>query len=59
MKITVVISESLHARAKAMAKKNGMTLSSLVVAALERELDRIKPVVFGGNGLTPDFDYAS
>jgi hypothetical protein len=65
MKITIEISDHLLLRAKARAKKKGITLRALLEESLASSLNtpipapRIKPVVFKGKGLSPEFEAAS
>ena len=63
MKTTMDISDSLLRRAKAVARRDNTTLRSLTEEGLELALARrasrprpaIEPVVFGGEGLSPEF----
>jgi hypothetical protein len=63
VKTTVDIADSLLRRAKAAARREGTTLKNLTEEGLELALARrasrtrpaIKPVVFGGDGLSPEF----
>ncbi len=63
MKTTIDISENLLLRAKETARAEGTTLKNLTERGLELVLAkheslehrRIKPVVFGGKGLSADF----
>lgn len=63
MKTTIDIADSLLRRVKAAARRENTTLKSLTEEGLELALARrasrsrpaIEPVVFGGNGLSPEF----
>jgi len=63
MKTTIEISDSLLAQAKQLAREQKVTLRSIVeeglVQALKERSQRsakpVQPVVFGGNGLRPEF----
>ena len=66
MKTTVDIPDSLHAEAKAVAKKKGTTLRELVVDGLRQTISEAsQPVVpfklkdgsFGGKGLTKQWTW--
>ena len=67
MKTTIEISDPLLRRAKHIAHDQHQTLRSLVEEGLTRVIEereqqhetKIQPVVFGGNGLTPEFENAS
>lgn len=64
MKTTIQISDHLLLRAKARAKKKGITLRALLEESLATSLNapvsapKIKPVVFKGKGLRPEFEDA-
>jgi Arc/MetJ family transcription regulator len=63
MKTTIEISDALLTAAKDRAAKDGTTLRALVELGLRRVLEdrqsaepfRLRPVTFGGGGLTPEF----
>ena len=63
MKTTIDISDALLRDAKLLAQKQHLTLRSLVEEGLATVLEKraiekkepIKPVVFGGNGLSAEF----
>lgn len=65
MKTTIEIADNLLARAKARAKDQKITLRSLIEESLAAALDqplpetKIRPVTFGGKGLTREFEDAS
>ncbi len=65
MKTTIEIADNLLARAKARARKQGITLRSLIEQSLAATLDqtpqktKIHPVTFGGKGLSREFEDAS
>jgi len=65
MKTTIEIADNLLARAKSRAKKQGITLRSLIEESLAATLDqplpktKVRPVTFGGNGLSREFEDAS
>ena len=67
MKTTIEISDGLLLQAKQLAREKGQTLRSLVEDGLTRVLEErarqtrppVQPVVFGGNGLNPEFRDAS
>ncbi len=63
MKTTIDISDHLLRRVKALASKEETTLKELTEEGLELVVERhssqgthaVKPVVFGGQGLSPEF----
>lgn len=63
MKTTIEISDSLLAEAKQLARQEGLTLRSLTEEGLSRVIEarkaqapaQVKPVTFGGNGLSKEF----
>jgi hypothetical protein len=66
MKTTIEIADSLLLRAKARAREKHITLRSLIEESLAATLDQppvraaeIKPVTFGGKGLSREFEGAS
>lgn len=67
MKTTIEISDSLLAQAKHLAHEQNQTLRSLVEEGLSKVLEErarrtshsVHPVVFGGKGLSPEFQGAS
>lgn len=65
MKTTIEISDNLLSRAKDRARKEGITLRSLIEESLAATLDQptpkaeIHPVTFGGKGLSREFEDAS
>lgn len=67
MKTTIEISDPLLRQAKQVAHEQNQSLRSLVEEGLAKVLDErenqnrkpIKPVVFGGNGLSPAFRESS
>lgn len=65
MKTTIEIADNLLARAKARAKDQKITLRSLIEESLAATLDqplpkaKVRPVTFGGKGLTREFEDAS
>jgi len=67
MKTTIEISDNLLRRAKEQAKKEKLTLRELMEEGLEMVLSarsrrkpyRVKPVVFKGKGLSPEFQHTS
>ncbi len=65
MKTTIEIADNLLARAKDRAKARGVTLRSLIEESLAVTLDQplpkaeVRPVIFGGKGLSREFEDAS
>ena len=65
MKTTIEIADNLLTRAKTRARKQGITLRSLIEESLAATLDqplpkaKVRPVTFGGKGLTREFEDAS
>lgn len=67
MKTTVEISDNLLAQTKQLAREQNTTLRSIIEEGLVLSLKKraqlstqaIHPVVFGGNGLRPEFRDAS
>ena len=67
MKTTIDISDNLLTQAKQLAREQNVTLRSIVEEGLvkamqdrsQRTAKPIQPVVFGGNGLQPDFEEVS
>ena len=63
MKTTLEISDSLLMRAKQLAREQKVTLRSLAEEGLRKVIEerssrkprKIKPVTFGGKGLSPEF----
>ena len=63
MKTPIEISDNLLSQAKQLAREQKVTLRSIVEAGLVQALKErsqrtdtpIQPVVFGGNGLRPEF----
>ncbi len=66
MKTTIDLSDNVFVRAKQLAQKENKTLRALVEEGLALALDeherrrapKIKPVVFGGQGLSDEFRQA-
>ena len=67
MKTTIEISDSILAKAKQLARDQNVTLRSLAEEGLKKVIEersargpcRIRPVTFGGNGLSPEFQSAT
>jgi len=67
MKTTVEISDNLLRRAKEVARQQGKTLREVLEEGLARALEtreaatpyHVEPVVFKGEGLTPEFQNAA
>ncbi|MGH9535531.1 MAG: hypothetical protein ACRD2E_11810 [Terriglobales bacterium] len=67
MKTTVEISDTLLRQAKRLAAAEKMTLRELIEQGLRREIEdrpsrrpfKLRPVVFRGQGMTPEFEGAS
>ena len=67
MKTTVDISDNLLRRAKKLARERSLTLKALIEEGLElvlgsrehRKPYKVKPVVFSGKGISPEFQQAS
>jgi len=67
MKTTLEISDSLFQRARELARQEGTTLRALTEEGLTlvlqtheaRSAIKVKPVVFNGTGLSPDYQGAS
>ena len=67
MKTTIELSDNLFVRARQLAHKENRTLRALVEEGLTLALDeherrrapKLKPVVFGGKGLSDEFRQAS
>ena len=67
MKTTLEISDSLLTKAKQLAREQKVTLRSLAEEGLRRVIEdrsgrepcKIKPVTFGGQGLSPEFERAT
>jgi len=65
MKTTIEIADNLLARAKDRAKAKGITLRSLIEESLAVTLDqpmpkqKVRPVTFGGKGLSREYEDAS
>ena len=63
MKTTMDISDNILIRAKALAKKENVTLRTLMEEGLEMAIEAhhtrnkyaVKPVVFSGDGLAPEY----
>ena len=63
MKTTIEISDTLLRKAKRLARKQGLTLRSLTEEGLQKVIDErsarknfsVRPITFGGNGLTKEF----
>lgn len=66
MKTTVDIADPLWARAKRLARSEGITLRRLIEEGLRETLrarqgtkrERLRPITFAGQGLSPDFQNA-
>ncbi len=65
MKTTIDLADDLLLRAKDRAARDSITLRALIERSLAAALDEqgmtatVKPVIFGGKGLSPDFEGAS
>lgn len=65
IKTTIEIADNLLDRVKDRARKEGITLRSLIEESLAATLDqprpqiKVEPVTFGGQGLTREFEDAS
>lgn len=67
MKATIDIADSIFLRAKALARREKSTLRALTEEGLDLVLQkrehppafRVQPVVFGGEGLSDEFNGAS
>lgn len=66
MKTTVDIASNILRQSKDLARRDGVTLRSLIEQGLEMVIAErmharrasVEPVVFGGDGLTPEFQEA-
>ncbi len=67
MKTTIEIADSLLSRAKELAREQNVTLRSLAEEGLRKVIEErskrtrcsVKPVTFGGKGLSKEFQGAS
>ncbi len=67
MKTTIEVSDSLLLRAESLAREQNVTLRTLIEWGLRRVIAEhaerasllVKPVVFGGNGMTEEFEGAT